>query len=121
MIDLTRFAQRFVVFHIATNTELSIQAGYLKRGIEPQKGIAAPTLISLSAFQQEAMVAGSAQRTHCLDSGYAVGKQLTFHGNTANARLRSQSTNFFQARLQWRSVHRLALSLHGRGNKKAHP
>ena len=119
MLNLARFTRRFATFDIAANAELPIQAGNLERGVEAQKRVATPTLIGLGAFQQEAMIAGSTQRTHCFDSGNAVSKKLAFHRNAANTGLRGQSTNFFQGRLQRRSVHRIALSLRGKGNKKS--
>ena len=121
MLNLARFTRRFATFNIAANTELSIQAGNFERGVETQKGITAPTLIGLGALQQEAMVAGSAQRTHCFDSGNAVGEKLAFHRNAANTGLRGQGTNFFQARLQRRSVHRVPFPYAGRAIKKPIP
>jgi len=65
VLNLARFTRRFATFNIAANTELPIQAGNLERGVKAQKRVATPTLIGLGAFQQEAMIAGSTQRTHC--------------------------------------------------------
>lgn len=110
MLNLARLRADLGTFYVAPDGKLAVQARELKRRVEAQERVAAPTLIGLSAFQQKAVVACRTQRAQSFDSGNAIGKKLVLHRNAADTRLRSEGANLFQAWLQCSNAHRCALS-----------